>query len=224
LEFEDESALQFDSTELTIGRNTRLGVSSDGARAIFSDGGTIGIWHLDTGRVVSVALEDFATEALGIEGGVAIAGSILGTVCLIDSEQGRIVRFLDDGRGLARTRRILDLVIDTTGQRAITASGDGSVRMWDLASGDERVVLQGEGKVDAVAIAPNGRFAYSVVGDTVVASDLIARKPLQRLSLDHNITAIAVTPDGMHAVLGDESGRVHFVTLDAVTVAQTPIQ
>jgi hypothetical protein len=34
------------------------------------------------------------------------------------------------------------------------------------------------------------------------------------LSLDHNITAIAVTSDGLHAAVGDESGRVHVLTLD----------
>ena len=124
------------------------------------------------------------------------------------------MRFLDAGRGLARTRQIMDIVVDALGRRAITAARDGSVRMWDLVTGRETAALQGESeKVDAVAIAPNGRFAYSVLGDTVVASDLTAMVPLCRLSLDHNITAIAVTPDGLHAALGDESGRMHFLTL-----------
>jgi hypothetical protein len=130
-----------------------------------------------------------------------------------------IITAFDDGIlwvTLARIRQVLDIVVDSPGRRAITASRDGSLRVWDLAAGRESAALQGDvDEVDTVAIAPNGRFAYSVVGDTVVASDLIALKPLRRLSLDHNITAIAVTPDGLHAALGDESGRVHFLTLDA---------
>jgi WD40 repeat protein len=125
------------------------------------------------------------------------------------------------------------------GRVALTASRDRTIRLWDLVRGAAVRVLLGPGSeriaehlrggalefgeesglhvggVDTVAIAPNGQFAYSVVGDTVVASDLTGRKPLRRLSLDHNITAIAVTPDGLHAALGDESGRVHFLTLDA---------
>lgn len=36
----------------------------------------------------------------------------------------------------------------------------------------------------------------------MIASDLTGRKPVSRLSLDHNITAIAVTPDGLHAAVG----------------------
>ena len=64
-------------------------------------------------------------------------------------------------------------------------------------------------------LAPGGRFVYSVVGDTVLTSDLTAQRQLGRLSLDHHITSMAVTPDGLHVVLGDESGRVHFLELDA---------
>jgi WD40 repeat protein len=215
IELDETLALQIDRTELAIARGARLGISSDGTRAIFADGGAVGIWHLDTGRVVFTTIEDFQAEELGIDGGFAVVGSILGTLCLLDPEDGRLVRFLDAGRGTAGSRHILDIVVDAAGRRAMTASRDGSVRSWDLASGVETVALEGDGeRVDAVAIAPNGRFAYMVAGDTVVASDLTAPKPPGRLSLDHNITAIAVTPDGLHAALGDESGRVHFVTLD----------
>ena len=225
LGFGDDSTMQIDSTELTVvrwarlsglpmARGGRLGISSDGTRAIFCDGSTIGIWHLDTGRVVSIAIEDFEAEELGVEADLAIAGSLLGTLCLIDPEHGRLLRFLDAGRSDARTARILDIVLDAPGRRAITASRDGCVRVWNLTSGQETMTLHGEvDNVDAVAIAPGGRFAYTVVGDTVIASDLTIRKPVPRLSLDHQITTIAVTPDGLHAAVGDESGRVHFLTL-----------
>jgi hypothetical protein len=36
----------------------------------------------------------------------------------------------------------------------------------------------------------------------VIASELTGPKPVSRLSLDHHITAIAVTPDGLHAAVG----------------------
>jgi WD40 repeat protein len=212
---QEESEFYVDRTELTIPRAARLAISSDGTRAIFADGGTIATWHLDTGRIATTNIEDFQTEELGVDSDTAIAGSILGTVCLIDPEQGRLLRFLDAGRGVARTQQILDIVVDAPGGRAIAASRDGGIRTWDLTSGQEIAALNtGVADVDAVAIAPNGRVAYSVVGDTVLVSDLIALKPLRRISLDHYIKAIAVTPDGLHAALGDESGRVHFLGLD----------
>jgi WD40 repeat protein len=199
-----------------MARGARLGISSDGTRAVFCDGSTIGIWHLDTGRVVPTTIEDFDAEELGVEAEVVIAGSLLGTLCLIDPERGRLLRFLDAGRSDARTARILDIVLDAPERRAITASRDGCVKVWDLTSGQETMTFHGDvDNLDAVAIAPSGRFAYAVVGDTVIASDLTTRKMLPRVSFDHNITAIAVTPDGLHAAVGDESGRVHFLTLSA---------
>ena len=227
LGFGEDSTLQIDSTELTVvrwarlsglpmARGARLDISSDGTRAVFCDGSTIGIWHLDTGRVVPTTIEDFEAEELSVETDVVIAGSLLGTLCLVDPEHGRLLRFLDAGRSDARTARILDIVLDAPRRRAITASRDGCVRMWNLTSGQETMALHGDiDNVDAVAIAPSGGFVYMVVGDTLIASDLTTRKPVPGVSLDHNITAIAVTPDGLHAAVGDESGRVHFLTLDA---------
>src|SRR5262249_478810 len=59
IELDDAVAVGIDSTELTIARGARLAISSDGMRAIFADGGTIGIWPRDSGRVVSTVIEDF---------------------------------------------------------------------------------------------------------------------------------------------------------------------
>jgi WD40 repeat protein len=216
IELEETVALQIDTTDLLIARGARLAISNDGTRAIFADAGVLGIWHLDSGRVVSTTLEDFEAEEVDIDGDVAIAGSILGTLCLLDPAEAQVVRYLDAGRGLARNRQIMDIVIDAGRRRAMTASRDGSIKSWDLATGKEDLLLRGDGeKVDAIAIAPNGRFAYVVSGDTVRASDLMNADRSSRLSLDHNITAVAVTPDGFHAAVGDESGRVHFLELDA---------
>jgi len=174
--FGDDSTMQIDSTELTVvrwarlsglpmARGGRLGISSDGTRAIFCRRQHDRYLASGHGRVVSIAIEDFETEELGVEADVAIAGSLLGTLCLIDPEHGRLLRFLDAGRSDARTARILDIVLDAPGRRAITASRDGCVRVWNLTSGQETMTLHGTlDNVDAIAIAPGGRFAYTVVG------------------------------------------------------------
>ena len=168
---EEATAPQIDTTDLLIARSARLAISSDGMRAIFGAGGTIGVWHLDTGRIVSTDVEDFEAEEVAVDGGAAIVGSILGTLCLIDPEHARPMAFLDPSRGYARNARILDIVVDAEAHRAIAATRDGRLRTWDLASGLETAVFDpGLGSVDVVAIAPNGRLAYSVMGDTVLVS------------------------------------------------------
>jgi WD40 repeat protein len=206
--------LQIDSTDLAVPRGARIAISPDGSRAIFADGGTVGIWHLDSGRVVPTVIEDFQTEELAIDGDRAVVGSLFGTVCVIDARDGRF-RVLDGRRDTAAGGKVLDIVVDAAGGRATTATGDGSVTAWDLDSGVRIVAVRGEyDAAEAVAIAPNGRLAYVVRGDTIAVSSLVARDPPKKLSFDHRITAIAVTPDGLNAALGDESGRVHFLELD----------
>jgi hypothetical protein len=54
-----------------------------------------------------------------------------------------------------------------------------------------------------------------VYGDTVVAAHVQRGAVLGSLSVDHQITAMAVVPDGRHLALGDESGRVHLMRLEA---------
>ena len=170
------------------------------------------VWHLDTGRFVSLAVGDFQAQEVSTDAQLAVVGSILGTLCLVDTSEGRLLQMLDSDRSEARSRQILDILVDTAAGRVIAAARDGTVRSWDLASGRETgACVTGATDVDAVAIAPSGRFVYSVVGDTVLASDLTAQRQLGRLSLDDHITSMTVMPDGLHVVLGDESGRVHFL-------------
>ena len=86
---------------------------------------------------------------------------------------------------------------------------------WDLSSGREIAAFSGGvERADAVAIAPDMKFAYSVAGDTITSTDLTKLTRLQSLSLDHNITALAVAPEGENLVVGDESGRVHVLGLE----------
>ena len=101
------------------------------------------------------------------------SGSILGTICLVHPESGCVIRSIDPGRAHARTGRILDLVLDAAACRATAATRDGTICTWDTATGEELASFDsGVGDADTVAIAPGGRLAYAVSGDTVVALDL----------------------------------------------------
>ena len=128
-----------------------------------------------------------------------------------------MLRSLDPPRVQSRTGRILDLVLDAAACRATAATRDGTICTWDITTGQELASFDsGVADADTVAIAPGGRLAYAVSGDTVAALDLRGQRLIRRLSLDHNITAIAVTPDGLTVALGDESGRAHVVRLVGV--------
>jgi WD40 repeat protein len=44
------------------------------------------------------------------------------------------------------------------GARAVSASADHTLKVWDLSSGQVIATFSGEGSLDACAIAPDGRI------------------------------------------------------------------
>ncbi len=55
------------------------------------------------------------------------------------------------------------------GKRVATASGDATVKLWDLATGQETLTLKGhDGPVVKVIFSPNGQRLASLGGDRTV--------------------------------------------------------
>jgi WD40 repeat protein len=171
------------------------------------------VWDVEAGTVQWEEVEDpgMTTAAFDARCELAVIGSRLGTLRVWDLTRGTTIRELQ-----SRERGILDVVMLADGRTAVAADRSDTLNSWDLQTGHRRASLAGKaGAVDAVSIAPNGEIAYSVYGDTVVAAHVQRGAVLGSLSVDHQITAMAVVPDGRHLALGDESGRVHLMRLEA---------
>jgi WD40 repeat protein len=89
---------------------------------------------------------------------------------------------------------------------------DNTIRQWNLATLSQIGQIDGRAEsVDTVAIAPDGGFAYSVYGDTLVAADLNSGRSVGSISFDHKIITLSVTPSGRFVAVGDQAGHVHFL-------------
>ena len=70
-------------------------------------------------------------------------------------------------------------------------------------------------RVTAVAVTPDGRRAVSASRDrTLKLWDLSHGKVVATFTADAKLLACAVGPDGRVIIAGDESGRVHFLSLE----------
>ena len=86
--------------------------------------------------------------------------------------------------------------------RALSGSQDHTLRLWDLASGESRVLTGHTAGVTALAILPDGLRALSGSEDTTLALwDLESGRKLRTLRTHtESVTALALMPDGHHAL------------------------
>lgn len=200
-----------DVTPSAISRDAELAISPDGRYVILGDDTGVLCWDVSTGRVLKERFDDFIVVAIAIGlPGQAVLGSRTGWIKVWDLEAHTTVHTF-----VAHERQVLDIVINPSLQRLVTAGRDNRLRVWQLSDLTLAGMLEGaDSGLDQVAIAPDTQVAYSIYGDTVVASDLQALSRMSSVSFDHQLTVIAVADDGRRLAVGDESGMVHFLSID----------
>jgi WD40 repeat protein/serine/threonine protein kinase len=118
------------------------------------------------------------------------------------------LRFGAPGHGMDR------VAVSPDGKRALTGGMDGTVRLWDLATGTELRVFKGHGKgtVHCVAFSPDGKRAASASDDrTARVWDLEGDEPPHVLK-GHGarVWGVAFSPDGQRVLTGsgDKTARL----------------
>jgi WD40 repeat protein len=100
-------------------------------------------------------------------------------------------------------------VVAISGERALSASEDKTLRLWDLASGETLRVLEGHSDQVTHVVALPGERALSASRDnTLRLWDLAKSSEIARFTTDAALTTVAMATSGSLGAVGDQKGRV----------------
>ncbi|GAB1469437.1 hypothetical protein MASR2M66_03130 [Chloroflexota bacterium] len=115
---------------------------------------------------------------------------------------------------IGHTDTVTSLDISADGKLVVSASSDGTIRIWSLSSGVElKTLASHQGAIKKVAITPDNRIVISAsTSRSIKTWDVDSGREIHTLSsesVEIRITALAITPDGRFLFEGRESGRFY---------------
>jgi WD40 repeat protein len=107
--------------------------------------------------------------------------------------------------------------VTSNGQHALSASGDHTLKLWDLEEGVEVRTLAGhEGPVQSMAVTADGRRAVSASDDALKLWDLELGTEVCTLAVHADkVEDVAMSSDGWCAVSASQDGTLKLWDLDA---------
>jgi len=189
---------------VTFGDGTLFSAGDDFTLRRWDDGEILG---QHKGKVVDLA---FAP-------GLIASASWDGTIGLWPTEEGA-ARILS-----GHNAGINALAFSPDHTRLFSASVDGTLRLWDVASGTQlrQVVRHGFGINEIVLNPSAGWLAYGAVDGTTRIIDAESGDPLHDFTLDRRpILALALNPDGTRLAVGDGEGYIMIIDTENWRIAR----
>jgi hypothetical protein len=201
----------------------RFAISTDG-RQMLSGGWdhALRLWDVETRRQVhcfdlkdGVHNNAIYCVAVAPDGRHALAGNREGRVWLWDLTERRLLRHCDYPplKGVGVT----GLAFFADGTRALLASHDGVVRVWDVKTWSELRRFQATSGLWSVALSKDDRFALTASGGTAGAVqlwDVQQDKPRTLARPGHGVWQAVFSPDGHQALCAYPDGTARLVDLD----------
>ncbi|GAB1541617.1 hypothetical protein NUACC21_42880 [Scytonema sp. NUACC21] len=217
-----------------------ISLTPDGQRVISaSDDRTLRVWDLKNGLELLAFPDEFRDSRLSSPaeefGNESIKAKLVGIMIPRDrtrrNPRTSSLEKSDDAfeqylfeKGKSKNA----VVVMPDGRSVISGSQTGLLQIWDTSSGKELLALNdlddNASGITAIDVSPNGRFAfatsglpYSLSDNTLRVWDLEKRQVVARFIGESPMTACEVAPDGVTVVVGDASGQVHFLHLEAIS-------
>lgn len=177
----------------------------DGRRvASGSSEGVVSLWDLSRGReLYRLAHEGWVGVVLFSPDGRSLVNRSVERTVLWESATGQeLRRFQSVGNALR------DLRISSTGRNLVTASSDGSVRLWDVATGSEGLRIDDPGAGSVALSADEERIAAGSLDGLIRIWDWTKRELRRLEGHDGRVWSLDFNPDGRQVVSGGKDATV----------------
>jgi WD40 repeat protein/predicted Zn-dependent peptidase len=165
------------------------------------EGGEVRVWEAETGKpkFTIPAERGVRTVAWAPKGEFFVSGDYGGAVLFYDAETGEQTGKIQ----LPRNVEVLQIAPDE--KRLYAASGDGSVRIWELPSRKELHTWKGlhKGNIWGMALSPDGlRLCTAGKDDFARVLDVETFGVLHEFAHPADVNGVVFTDDGKHVLTG----------------------
>lgn len=112
--------------------------------------------------------------------------------------------------------KVTAVTITHDGQRAVSASEDGTIRSWDLVSGKCLQIIDGHSKaIRSISITPDGLYAISGSDDNTLRLWNLETSKCLKIFLGHSdaVNAVSLTPDVSWSASGSSDKTIRLWNL-----------
>jgi WD40 repeat protein len=170
------NAIDGNSVATLSGKSSMAAFSPDGAHVVTVSGSAAMLWDASSGSPLSTLSEhdgQVTTASFSPDGSKVVTALADSTARIWDAVSGTPLRTLSghariSGGGMSRAS-LRVAVFSTNGERVLTASDDGTARLWDVRTGETVGVLPGhEGSIGEAAFSSDGSRVLTLANSTDV--------------------------------------------------------
>jgi WD40 repeat protein len=193
-----------------------IAVTPDGSKVISaSQDETLKIWSVSTQNELHT-LKGHSYWVNGVtvtpDGQKVVSASEDKSIIVWDLSQGSKIHQLWGHESGVNT-----VAVTPDSKKIVSGSDDKKVKVWDIETGVEILNFAGHtDRVNALAITQDGLNVVSVSDDnTLKIWSLSSEKCIMNFNFDSKLYCCAISGNGERIIVGDSSGKVHFLSLES---------